>query len=96
MRNTMSQRWVDCVFRNVTADAQVVIAAFVIWKRSSLLLHLAGGLPSPADDLPDAAHCLRIRREDTEGSKIMENIFGSNSLRSDSGFSEGNVFWNRG
>ena len=57
----------------------------------ALELHLVRRLPGPDDDLADAAHRLRIRRQHRERSQVVQDVLGGDRLAPDTRFGERDV-----
>ena len=68
--------------------------AFVLRERSSFVLHLAGRLPGPGDDLAHAAHGLGIRAHHAENAHVMKHVLRRDGLRADAGIREGDILRN--
>ena len=61
MGDTVSQRRVNRVFRDVTLHAEVVVIAALFRQRTALHLHPMRDLPGADYHFADAPHGLRIR-----------------------------------
>ena len=83
---------VDGVFRDIAADAEVVVIAGFLGQPPALLAHLVGGLPCAGDDLAHAAHGLAIGRDHRKRPHVMQDIFGGDRFAADAAFGESNVF----
>ena len=92
MAHAVRERGIDGVFRDISFDTQVVVAAFFFGQAAALFFHLVGGLPGARDDFADAAHGLRIGTHHADGAEIVENVLGGDGLAADAAFSERDVF----
>ena len=91
VRHPVRHRGVDGVLCDVSLDAEVIRSA-VLFEDASLRLHLGGGLPRAGDHLADSSHGLRVRRHDTDGAHVMEDILRGDGLGADPRLGEGDVF----
>src|SRR5262249_1178606 len=58
--NTLSDRRIDRVFRNIAARPEIVVVPFLLRQAPELFLHFIGRLPGTDDDFPYAAHRLTV------------------------------------
>lgn len=88
----ISNLHVDCVLGNVSLHPEIIIVLGVSLKWSCSTLHLAGRPPCASDDFANSTHSLRIGTDHGNGSRVLQDIFSSYRLSSDSGFCERDVF----
>src|SRR5690606_36953322 len=75
---------VDREFRDVTFYAEVIVSIlFILIQRPTLYFHFMSGLERSGDYLSYTAHRLAIRTHDREDTHILQNIFRSDCLRTD-------------
>ncbi|MPL94808.1 hypothetical protein SDC9_40966 [bioreactor metagenome] len=89
--DAMGDRRVDRVFRDVAADAEVVVGAGFLGQPPALLLHLVGGLPAADDDLAHTPHRLTVRADDRHRADVVQDILGGDRLLADPAFGEGHI-----
>ena len=83
---------VDGVFRDIAADAEIVVVACLLGQPPALLAHLMGGLPCAGDHLTHPAHGLAVGRDYRKCAHIMQDVFGGNGFAADAAFSKGHIF----
>ena len=95
--DAMRQRRIDRVLRDVALGAEVVVArAVVLGQRAALHLHLVRRLPRARDDLADAAHGLRVRRDHRERAQVVQDVLGRDGLAANARLGERDVLGNAG
>ena len=92
MRNSMRDGGVDRVFRDIAADAEIVIFARLLGQAAALFAHLIGGLPCADDHFAHPPHCLTVRRNDRKRAHIVQDVFGGDGFAADAAFGEGDIF----
>ena len=60
-------------------------------ERADALLHLARRAPSARHDLADAAHGLRVGRDDRDGARVLQDVLGRDRLGADARLGEGDI-----
>src|SRR5580700_3769112 len=93
-RNTLGNRGIDRVFRDIAPGPEIVVVAYLLCQPAELFPHFIGGLPCTKNHFAYASHGLTIRRNNRECAQIMQNILRCYSLLADSTFSEGNILGN--
>ena len=91
MADAVGNGGVDGEFGHIAFDAAVVVSLVVAHQAvrpkggqfAALLFHFVRGLPAAHDDLPHAAHGLRIRREHADCAQVVQDVFGSDGFFAD-------------
>ena len=101
MRDAVGNRRVDGVFGDIAAGTPVIVALAISTllvdnQRTTLLLHLVGGLPGPHDDLARATHRLAVGGHHRDCAQVMQDVFGGDGLAPDAALGKGQVFGDRG
>ena len=64
-----------------------------IWhKMTALSFHFIGSLPSTNNDFSHTSHCLRVTTHHGDSACVVQNIFSSNGLFTNTTFSERHIF----
>ena len=92
MRDTVGDGRVDRVFRNIAADAEIIVLAGFFGQATALFFHLVGGLPCTDQHLAHAAHRLTVGCNDGKGTHVMQDILGRDGFPADAAFGECHVF----
>mmetsp|Transcript_16672 Transcript_16672/g.67230 ORF Transcript_16672/g.67230 Transcript_16672/m.67230 type:complete len:869 (-) Transcript_16672:47-2653(-) len=97
VRHAVRDGGVDGVLGDVPLDALVVVrvGGVVAGEEAALPLHLVGRLPGPRDDLADAAHGLRVRRDHRDGAHVVQDVLGGDGLAADARLGERDVLGDR-
>jgi hypothetical protein len=93
MPEALSERWVDCVFADISLNSIIVsICTLVFLQWSSLDFVLMRGIPCAKYNFSTSAHGLTVTAHHADGAKVMQNIFCRDSFGPDTRFGEGNIF----
>src|SRR5207248_9826315 len=90
-RHAGRNRGVDRVFRDVTADAHVVVVALFAGQPAALPPHLVSRLPCARDHFAHTSHGLAVARDHADGTEIVEDVFGGNRFLPDAALGERDV-----
>lgn len=89
---TLGKRWVNGILAHIPLYPIVIrTGALILLQEAPLHLVLMRSVPRPQDDLATATHGLRIGTHHADGTKIVENVLGSNGLSADATLREGDV-----
>ena len=94
MAHTLRYGRIDRVFTNVPFHSKVIgIGILIFFQSAALHFVLMRGIPGTKNDLAATAHGLRVGRHHGDGTEVVEDVLCGDSLGADSGFCEGDVFW---
>src|SRR5690554_1810769 len=93
MGDAVGNGGVDGVLGDVAFGAEVVGAAFLVFRQQAALhFHLVGRLPGSADHLTHPAHGLGIRGDHGDHAHVVQDVFRRDGFPADAGIGKGNVF----
>lgn len=64
----------------------------LLFQRARHVLHFRRGPPRPTDDLANPPHRLRVGRDDRDGARVVQDVFGRDRLGADARLGKGDVF----
>lgn len=84
MSHTLCNGRIDGVFADIPLDPEIIRSSpLILFQGTPLHLILMRCIPSPQNNLATPPHSLRIRAHHTDSTKIMQNIFSSDGLSTD-------------
>lgn len=88
----LGQRRIDRIFADIALDSVVIRSKVVILGQSSPLHHvLMRRVPGASYDFATSSHSLRVGGHHTNGTRVMQNVFGGNGLRPDPAVSKRDI-----
>lgn len=93
MANTLRQRRINRILADIPLNPMVVRRCILVFRKlATLQLILMRRVPRTDNHLTAATHSLGIRGHHTDGSGVVEHVFGGDGFRADTAVGEGDVF----
>ena len=93
MANTLRQRRINRILADIPLNPMVVRRCILVLRElATLQLILMRRVPRADNHFTAATHGLGIRGHHTDGSGVVEHVFGGDGFRADTAVGEGDVF----
>ena len=93
MANTLRQRRINRILADIPLNPMVVRRCILVFRKlATLQLILMRRVPRADNHFTAATHGLGIRGHHTDGSGVVEHVFGGDGFRADTAVGEGDVF----
>src|SRR5262249_11132828 len=88
----MRQSRINGIYCTVALHSLIVVLALLLWSTPTSTFHFVSSLPGAQNHRSDSAHGLCIRAHHANGAQVVQDILGSNGLRTDTRFCKRDIF----